>query len=115
MSRRSRNFTLYRLAFWADARSIADAGSVAIPDVLLPISRLIISRRGAYSGRTQVVASAVLPRSAPVLARGGTPNVRGRFWRVSAAGGLEPESLRFGHSEPLLRGTAEEWEDAVHL
>src|SRR6476646_6466005 len=80
-----------------------------------PSIRLIIWRREPESAQSQGSIAADFSRHPFPGSRDGAPCVRGRFWSVPLARGRQSESLRFGGRQSLLRCTAEEWEDAIHL
>ena len=77
--------------------------------------RLIIWRRGADGGDPSRAASASLPRLRSFRRGDGNPELRSRSGPVPATCGREPQSLRIGGGQPLLRGSTKERQDAVYL
>ena len=76
---------------------------------------LIIWPRGAHGGETQRIAETSLSRHDALHTRNGDSHLWRRFWLIPVACGFRPRSLRFRRCESLLRRTAEEREDTVHL
>ena len=99
-----------------DANVVQDSGvAQQIANTISEQPRLIIGARAADIAQLKRSLEANVSRDCALCSGDCAAGFRCRFCRIPPAPCHESESIRFGCGHPLLCGSAEKWQDAVHF